>query len=140
MRVAFSVVFGRKAKASLASSLIVGLLLSVWVSEAAAFRILTNHEGDKLGGYQTFVARHKGRVLLGFGLIERGGRYRLCVDSPEGKTVCHKHRLRFASDSGAYVSFIDWAKRFPTRGDGTFKASWFKAGQRMGPKLEFAKP
>ena len=123
--------------ASLLAACVVSLSL---VGSAFAFQVINNQKGGKKGGYQTAVAKDKGRIVLIFGLIHHGGKYRLCVDDPEGNRVCHRFRLKFDQRSGAYVSFILWAKRFPTAGDGPWKASWFKGGQRFGPKLTFTKP
>jgi hypothetical protein len=127
-------------RAGLASLLAILTLSLCLASSAAAFQILTNHKGGKRGGYQSAVAKDKGRIVLIFGLIKHGGPYRLCVDDPDGNTVCHRFQLRFGEQSGAFVSFIVWSKRFPTQVDGVYRASWFKGGQRFGPKLSFSKP
>jgi hypothetical protein len=119
-------------------TLVATAILLLCISDSAlAFTITDNHKGKKLGGYQTLVAEQKGHIVLGFGVIHHGGKYRLCVEDPDAQTTCHQLRLKFSADSGAFLSLIYWSKRFPSAGAGHYTASWFKSGQRMGPKLAF---
>jgi hypothetical protein len=107
------------------------------VPAAWGLKVLGAGKGSKLGGYQTLVAKKKGHILLGLGLVHHGGSYRVCVDDPTGRTVCRHRRLKFSSPIGAFVSFIYWAQHFPVAGTGTYHVTWFKSGSRLGPQLKF---
>ena len=128
----------RGLKAGLALVLTLGALLGALVPAAwSRLNVLTNHTGSKLGGYQTLIARHKGHIVLGVGFVHRSGRYRLCVDDPAGRRVCHRFRLVLNEQRTAFLSFIYWSQRFPVNGGGHYEARWFKAGKQLGPKLGF---
>jgi hypothetical protein len=66
-------------------------------------------------------------------------RYDLCVTPPRGPQTCRSfplHRRKY----GIYASRIRWARHFPNRGRGHYKARWFSpSGDPMGPHVTFTR-
>jgi hypothetical protein len=128
-----------RRRRSLAVMVVLITTLAAGASCAFAFSIQRHFKGHRYGGvFQTLVGTNKGRVVLGFGIVRRGGIYRLCVEDPAKKTVCHRFQLGYVKSSGAFLSLLYWDQHFSHTLKGHYKASWFKGGSRFGPALGFS--
>jgi hypothetical protein len=80
--------------------------------------------------------RVNGVVRLNIGLAAKYfNRYRLCVVAPDESRDCIKRRI---TDQGSsYGDSVKWAKHFPDKGEGAYKAIWRQGGNRLGKVLGF---
>ena len=63
-------------------------------------------------------------------------RYRLCVTGPDGERDCKRFRVRQVNN-GLWEGRVRWARHFPNRGHGRYKARWFALGNALGPAVTF---
>jgi hypothetical protein len=87
------------------------------------------------GDYCTSVARLKGIRYLRFSTFSVRGLVRICVRDPTAARVCHSFRLRKAGP--AYQVKVLWKRRYPNRGTGTYRVTFFIGPTRLGPVLSF---
>ena len=87
------------------------------------------------GDYCTEVRKNDG-VRLRIGSLAFGGRYRLCVTTPDDDRTCKEFFMR-ENDEGFNADSVRWARHFPTEGPGAYRVSWHKFGDRLGPVLGF---
>jgi hypothetical protein len=109
-------------------------LVTVRPSAAAARSTYCSPSGDLC-----YAARGKGvHVRLRITLIaDFFRRYRLCVTAPDGTRRCKRFRLH-RIEHGMFDSTIRWARHFPFRGPGSYRARWRHAGVALGPVVDFA--
>jgi len=103
----------------------------VAVAPAAAKTSYCSPTGD----YCTSVARVKGVRYLRFSTFSVRGLVRICVKDPTTRRVCHNFRLRKAGD--LWRVKVIWKRRYPNRGTGTYRVSFFIGPTRLGPVLSF---
>jgi hypothetical protein len=103
----------------------------VAVAPAAAKTSYCSPTGD----YCTSVARVKGVRYLRFSTFSVRGLVRICVKDPTTRRVCHSFRLRKAGD--LWRVKVIWKRRYPNRGAGTYRVSFFIGPTRLGPVLSF---
>ena len=103
----------------------------VAVAPAAAKTSYCSSTGD----YCTSVARVKGVRYLRFSTFSVRGLVRICVKDPTTRRVCHSFRLRKAGD--LWRVKVIWKRRYPNRGTGTYRVSFFIGPTRLGPVLSF---
>ena len=87
------------------------------------------------GDYCTSVARLQGVRYLRFSTFSVRGLLRICVRDPKKARVCHSFRLRKAGD--LWRVKVIWKRRYPNRGAGTYRVSFFIGPTRLGPVLSF---
>lgn len=63
-------------------------------------------------------------------------RYSLCVRGPDGRRDCRRFRVR-RIPSGLYGSSVTWARHFPFRGPGTYRATWNWGAGPAKPSITF---
>jgi hypothetical protein len=63
-------------------------------------------------------------------------RYRLCVRGPDGRRDCRRFRVR-PIGNGMYGSTVRWARAFPSRGPGTYRATWDWGSGPVRPAVTF---
>lgn len=80
--------------------------------------------------------RVNGVVRLNIGLAaEYFSRYKLCVIAPDGSRDCIKRPIKDQGQS--YGDSVKWARYFPDKGEGAYKAIWRQGGNRLGKVLGF---
>jgi hypothetical protein len=87
------------------------------------------------GDYCMSVARIKGVRYLRFSTFSVRGILKICVRDPKNARVCHSFRLRKSGD--LYSAKVIWKRRYPNRGAGTYRVSFFIHGTRLGAVLSF---
>jgi hypothetical protein len=87
------------------------------------------------GDYCTSVAKIKGVRYLRFSTFSVRGLLKICVRDPSNARPCHSFRLRKSGD--LYSAKVLWKRRFPNRGAGTYRVSFFIDRTRLGPVLSF---
>jgi hypothetical protein len=95
--------------------------------------IYCSPSGDLCYGAVNKDAKVRLRITL---MARYFSRYRLCVRAPSGRRDCEHFRVH-RIEPGLYRSTVRWAKRFPYRGPGTYRARWSHAGAVLGPAVRF---
>jgi hypothetical protein len=114
--------------------LLTAVVLAVVAEPASARSTYCSPSGDLCYAAQGPGATVKLRITLAAGYFRT---YRLCVTSPGAKRDCRRFRMRRTA-SGQYDSKISWARRFPNRGPGRYRARWYAFGNALGPPVQFA--
>jgi len=86
------------------------------------------------GDYCQQVYRRDGDVILELRAAADYGFDEVCVS--KSTTVCRSIKPRPNSD-GVYISRVNWDKRFPNQGKGTYRVRWRINGSRVGAVLSF---
>jgi hypothetical protein len=118
---------------TLRTSLATLVLFAVLAGPAAARTAYCSPSGDVCYRAKDTGAATQLRITLAAHYFTR---YRLCVTAPGGARTCKTFRVRRTSH-GLYDSTVRWAKRFPTAGPGTYRASWLSDGLALGPSVKF---
>ncbi len=88
------------------------------------------------GAYCTKTAVIDGVRTFRIASTDLSGRYRLCVVSPDGVRACKDFRMT-TTDTGKAVGVVRWREHFQHNGPGSYRVSWRKWGNRLGPVLGF---
>jgi hypothetical protein len=89
------------------------------------------------GDYCTGIFREGGRIKLRISTFSFTGSYTLCVHPRRGPRECHSFKLARKA-MGIYASRIDFDRQF-SHTAGRYGVSWHYSGNRLGPRLHFAK-
>ena len=90
------------------------------------------------GDYCTSVARLHGLRYLRMSTFSFTGRVKICVRDPSRARVCRTFRLRKAGE--LWQVKVLWKRRYPNRGAGLYRVSFFFGPTRLGPVLLFRQP
>ena len=119
----------KKTLATLGVAAIAGAAAAAPASAASAY---CSPSGDLCYG-----ASARAPVRLSITLMaEYFKRYRLCVTGPDGARDCKRFRVR-QINNGLWEGRVRWARHFPNRGRGRYKARWFALGNALGPAVTF---
>ena len=90
------------------------------------------------GDFCTSVARLKGLRYLRLSTFSFRGLVKVCVRDPTADRVCHSFPLRKAGP--LYQVKVLWKRRYPNRGAGLYRVTFFSESTRVGPVLRFKQP
>jgi hypothetical protein len=80
-----------------------------------------------------------GRRFLDIGIMDRTGRYRVCVTPPRGRERCKSFTLvKIATGAGS--SSVAFTNHFPHARRGRYAARWIFGGKQVGPVIRFKHP
>ena len=110
--------------------LVAGALAGTIATPAQAKSMFCSPSGD----YCQQVYKRGGDTILEIRAFADYGFDEVCV--AKQTMVCRSIRLRRSSD-GIYISRVNWDKRFPNHGKGTYRVRWLIDGSRVGAVLTF---
>jgi len=90
------------------------------------------------GDFCTSVARIKGVRYLRLSTFSFRGLVKICVRDPSAARICHSFRLRKVGP--VYQVKVLWKRRYPNRGAGVYRVTFFYGPTRVGPVLRFRQP
>jgi hypothetical protein len=123
----------RLSRAGLLLALLALMAAAAWPSAASARSSSCSASGDVCLGATGSGSGVRLQITLAAHYFDR---YQLCVRAPGGRRTCHRFRVQRAG-GGTYASTVRWARRFPDRGPGTYRARWRSGGRALGPAISF---
>jgi hypothetical protein len=90
------------------------------------------------GDYCTSVARVHGIRYLRMSTFSFSGRVKICLRAPAAGRTCNTFPLRKIGP--LWQVKVLWKRRYPNRGAGLYRVSFFFGATRLGPVLRFREP